>query len=206
MRLSARRPLLALVLAVGLLLGACAGDGELGGPALGGTLAAKVGAVEFSNADLEDEVEIWASNPAFLSLLQITDLGAPGRRSSALVTFVLSNRLVSEQARQISAGQGVELTDDEVSQIVEQVSQNFIDPSTGAAVFELFPEAFRQRLGADLAYQSQLQSVDPSTVDVPDVQVNPRYGDLQLDGFGFAQVEPPAGPQPAPALIPEAQG
>lgn len=205
MRLFARRPLLALLLTLGLALGACSGDGELGGPALGGTLAAKVGTTEYSSADLEDEVEIWASNPAFLSLLQLTDLGAPGRRSSELVTFVLSNRLVSEQARQVAVAQGLEVTDADVDEVLRQVEGSFVDPSTGTQVFTLFPEDFRKRLGRDLAYQSQLQSIDPSTAAVPAVDVNPRYGVVELDGFGFAQVQSPDGPRPAP-LAPADEG
>ncbi len=197
-RSSARRPFLALLVLLAVVLGACTDDGELGGPALGGTLAAKIGQFEYSSADLEDEVELWASNPAFLSLLQITDLGAPGRRSSALVTFVLSNRIVSEQARQVGAAQGYQPSDAEVDEVLAQVDANFVDPGTGAQVFGLFPDEFRRTLGADLAFQSQLQSFDPAQASVPEVQVNPKYGDVDVDGLGVAQVQPPAGPLPVP--------
>lgn len=206
MRLALRRPLLALVCVAALVLGACADDGELGGPSVGGTLAAKVGSFEYTSADLEDEVELWASNPAMLSLLQITDLGAPGRRSAELVTFVLSNRIISEQARQIGIAQGQQPTGDEVDEVLRQVDANFVDPSTGAQVFTLFPEDFRQQLGSDLAYQSQLGSFDPTQAVVPAVDVNPRYGTLRLDEVGFAQVDPPSGPLPAPSLQPTFQG
>lgn len=200
------RPLLALVLLVAVLLGACTDDGELGGPAIGGTLAAKVGSFEYSSADLENEVELWASNPAFLSLLQITDLGAPGRRSSDLVIFVLSNRVVSQQARAVGTAQGYEPTADEIDEVLRQIDANFVDPSSGTQVFGLFPADFRQVLGADLAFQSQLQSFDPSQADVPAVQVNPRYGTVELDGLGFAQVQPPTGPLPVPGLAPSFDG
>lgn len=199
-----RRSILALVLAAALTLGACAGDGELGGPTLGGTLAAKVGSFEYTNADLEDEVENWASNGAFLSLLQINDLGAPGRRSAELVTFVLSHRIVSEQARQVAAASGYEPSEAEVDDILSQVDQSFVDPSTGAQVFTLFTDEFRRKLARDLAYQSQLQSFAGGT-EVPVASVNPRYGEVNTDELGFAQVAPPEGPLPAPvpAFAPE---
>lgn len=199
-RTSARRPFLALLVLLAIVLGACTDDGELGGPTIGGTLAAKVGEFEYRNADLEDEVELWASNPAFLSLLQITDLGAPGRRSSPLVTFVLSNRIVSEQARAVGAAQGYQPSDAEIDEVLAQVDANFVDPTTGSQVFGLFPADFRRQLGADLAFQSQLQSFNPDAATVPDVQVNPKYGRVELDGLGFAQVQPPAGPLPVPGL------
>ena len=96
-----RSPLLLLVAVLGLVAGACAGDGALGGPSLGGTPAAVVGDEVIANGDLEDEVESWASNEPMLQAIGVQVLGAEGRRPSDLVAFVLTHRLVSEQAREL---------------------------------------------------------------------------------------------------------
>lgn len=182
-----------------LLLGACAGDGELGGPRLGGSAAARIGDHTVSSAELQAEVEKWASNPAFLQLIGVADVGVPGRRSSDVVAFVLSNRIVSEQARQIAAQTGAEPTDAEIDALIGQIDAGFTDPGTGAPLFQLYSDEFRHELGTDLAYQSVLQNVDPATVEVPDVAVSSRYGTFVDQGGGFGQVMPPEGPLPAPA-------
>ena len=211
-----RSPLLLLVAVLGLLVGACAGDGALGGPTLGGTPAAVVGDEAISNADLEDEVEMWASNEPMLQAIGVQVLGSEGRRPTDLVAFVLTHRLVSEQARQmlVDAREAVEAdeldptelgvdpeqlmepSDGEVDQILAQLDQQFAGPD-GRSVFQGFAEDFRRRLARDLAYQERLPVVLQLAVDAPDVEVNPRYGSTQDLQGGVVQVVPPTGPQPA---------
>ena len=187
------RPLLVLLVVLGSAFGACSGDGELGGPSIGGTLAASVGSFEYSASELEDEVEEWASNPAFLSqVLQITDPGQPGRRSADLVAFVLSHRIISEQGRQLAGD--YEPSDEEIDALIAQIDQAFADPATGASAFQAYSEEFRRQLGADFSYQQNLSTVDPETAEVPEVAVNPRYGEFQDQDRGLGQVVTPDGP------------
>lgn len=211
-----RRSLLpALVVALGLLGGACAGDGDLGGPTLGGTPAAVIGDEVVSNADLRDEVERWASNPAMLQAIGITDLGQEGRRSSDLVAFVLSHRVVSEQARLMLADarqraeggldlaeQGIdgevlsEPRDQEIEAILGQLDQQFTSPE-GGSVFQVFEEGFRRTLARDLAYQDRLQTIAQLGIEAPHVAVNPRFGQAEVLQGGIVQVVAPTGPLPS---------
>lgn len=199
MRRSAPRILLSVIAALCLLVGACADDGELGGPDFGGTLAAKVGSFEYTASELEDEVERWASNPEFMrQVLGVEDLGEPGRPSSAVVSFVLTHRVLSEQSRQLVADQGGEPTDEEVSSLLDQIDQAFVGPE-GEPLFQGYGEEFRRRLGVDFAYQQGLQTVDASTAEVPEVEINPRYGSFENQDRGIGRVVPPDGPEPAPS-------
>ena len=80
------RPTLTLLLVLGLAAGACADDGELGGPRVGGALAASVGPSEYTAADLEDDVDALAANPEFVNqAVGLPEVGEPGRRPSQLV-------------------------------------------------------------------------------------------------------------------------
>ena len=198
MRIRLRLSLLLLAV-LGLAAGACSDDGELGGPSIGGTLAASVGSFEYTASDLEDEVEAWASNPDFLAqVLQITDVGEPGRRSADLTAFVLSHRIITEQGRQIAEATGYEPSDQEVDALIAQIDQAFADPASGESSFQAYSEDFRRQLGRDFSYQQNLSTVDPETADVPDVAVNPRFGTFQDQDRGLGQVLTPTGPAPAP--------
>lgn len=196
------RPVLALLLAAVLALGACTDSGELGGPAIGGTLAAKVGNTGITVGELEDEVEAWASNPEFLNAIGVAEVGSPGRRAAALVTFVLSHRIISEQARVLSEGAGILPTDADIDQIIASIDANFTLPGGGGSLFQVFGEEFRNQIGTDLAYQNNLQSLVASGATPPPVEVNGRFGVADVLEGGLVQVSPPTGSQPAPfALI-----
>ncbi len=192
-----RVPLILFVL-LALVAGGCAGNGQLGGPDFGGTVAAKVGDTSISNADLQSEVDQWATNPEFLRTINVTTTGTEGRRSAELVSFVLSHRIISEQARQLAAANGYEPTPEEIDQILASVDQNFTAPGAGGSLFRVYSDQFRHRLATDLAYQNNLQNVMTADTVAPSVEVNPRYGELQLLQGGLAQVDPPTGPRPAP--------
>ena len=209
-------PALAL-LALSLVAGACAGDGELGGPTIGGTPAATVGDTTVSTGDLSDEVEAWAANPAMLQAIGVPEIGEEGRRPSALVSFVLSHRIVSEQARamlaearELAASNQVDLaqmgvsgealadpTEQEVDAILQQLDQQFTSPD-GQEVFGAYPADFRRRLATDLAFQERLQFPLQLGVEAPDVSVNPKFGTTQVLQGGIVQVVSPVGPRPAP--------
>jgi len=212
---SLRLVLVALLLA--LLAGACAGDGEIGSPTLGGTPAAKVGDFEITNADLRDDVERWAANAEMLQAIGVRDLGAAGRRSAQLVAFVLSHEIVSEQARlmlrdvRAKADSGeIDLAelgidgealgdpgDDEIRTMLDELDQGFSGPD-GRSLFAEFSDDFRRQLAIDLLYQDRLGVVMQAGIPAPEVEVNPRYGTVELVQGGIAQVRPPSGPRPAP--------
>lgn len=216
-----RSPLLLLLAVLGLLGGACAGDGELGGPTIGGTPAAVIGDDELSNADLQTEVERWAANPPMLQAIGVQGLGQEGRRPSSLVTFVLSHRIVSDQARLMlaearrqaergeidlaEAGVDGELLAEpdqaQLEQILQQLDQQFTGPE-GFSLFAGFDEAFREDLARDLAYQERLQQVVQLGIEAPEVSVNPRWGQAEVLQGGLVQVSPPVGPSPAPLAAP----
>lgn len=198
---TARRAPFVLVALLALVGGACGGTGELGGPTPGGTVAAKVGDVEITNAALEDETELWALNPEFLQAVGVEDPGRPGRRTTALTSFVLSHRILSEQAKQLSAATGYTPTQDEVDQVIASIDQNFTAPGAAGSLFEVYPEPFRQRLGHDLAYQNNLQNQFGPDTTAPDVEVNPRYGRADVLDGGLVQVSPPTGPLPSPGRL-----
>lgn len=192
-----RLPLL-IVAVLGLLVSGCADDGEIGGPSVGNAVAMRVGDFTYTVADLEEEVELWASNPVFLNqVVQIGDLGTEGRRSAALVTYVLSHRVLSELGRQL-AGDDLDVSDDAVEAIVTQVDQQFPDPTTGGPLFGAYDDAFRNQIGTDFVYQDNLLGggVDLDSADVPEVGVNPRFGEYQDLDRGLGQVIPNEGPRP----------
>ena len=183
-----RLPLLLLVV-VGLVAGGCSGQGELGGPTVGGALAASIGSYQYTTADLQTEVETWASDATTASqAFGVPDLGSPGRRNADFVAAVLSFRVVAQQSRQLGAATGFTPPADQVSQAVDQLKSNFSH----------YDDAFITALAEDLLYQQNLTSIDPSTVDVPDVVVNPRYGTFRDQGSGIGVVDPPSGPRPQP--------
>lgn len=207
------------LLALSLLAGACAGDGKLGGPTIGGTPAATIGDATVSSNELADEVEEWASNPAVLQAIGVAEVGQPGRRASALVTFVLSHRIVSEQARlmlvearDLAADDEVDLAaagvdgealadpaEAEIDGILQQLDQQFTGPE-GFSLFAGYSEDFRRTLARDLAYQERLQLPLQLGVDAPDVSVNPKYGTPEVLQGGIVQVVGPVGPRPAPLI------
>lgn len=209
-------PALAL-LVLSLVASACAGDGELGGPTIGGTPAATVGDTTVSSSDLADEVEQWAANPAMLQAIGVPDIGSEGRRASALVSFVLSHRIVSEQARtmlddarDLAASNEVDLdeagvsgealadpAEQEVDAILAQLDQQFTSPD-GQQIFGAYPEEFRRRLATDLAFQERLPVPLQLGVEAPDVSVNPKFGTTEVLQGGIVQVVGPVGPRPAP--------
>lgn len=209
-------PALAL-LALSLLAGACAGDGELGGPTIGGTPAATIGDTTVSAGDLADEVELWASNPAMLEAIGIPDVGREGRRPASLVSFVLSHRIVSEQARtmladarDLAASNEVDLAEvgvsgealaepaeQEIEGILAQLDQQFTTPD-GRQIFGAYPAGFRRSLATDLAFQERLQLPLQLGVEAPEVSVNPKFGTTEVLQGGIVQVVGPVGPRPAP--------
>ncbi len=209
-------PALAL-LALSLVAGACAGDGELGGPTIGGTPAATVGDTTVSSSDLAAEVEEWAANPAMLQAIGVPDIGSEGRRASALVSFVLSHRIVSEQARtmladarDLAADNEVDLAaagvsgealadpdDGEIDGIIAQLDQQFTGPD-GQRIFGEYPDDFRRRLATDLAFQERLPFPLQLGVEAPEVSVNPKFGTTEVLQGGIVQVVGPVGPRPAP--------
>jgi hypothetical protein len=191
------RPLLLVIAVSALVLGACGGDGELGGPNLGGSLAASIGSFEYTNADLEDEVEQWASNPDFLAqALQISEIGEADRRPSQLVAFVLYHRVLSERGRQLAEDAGFTPTAEQIEGLIQEVDGAVPDPATGEPLFRRYSDEFRRQLARDFAYQSQLDPASPA----PKIAINPRYGDYVEDGSGLGQVVPPTGPRPAPFI------
>lgn len=212
-----RLPVLLALVALSLLAGACAGDGELGGPTIGGTPAATIGDEAVSSDELADEVEAWAANPAMLQAIGVAELGEQGRRASALVSFVLSHRIVSEQARamlvearDLAAADEVDLaalgvsgealsdpTDEEIDAVLAQLDQQFTSPE-GEQVFAAYPAEFRQRLARDIAYQERLQFPLQLGIEAPEVSVNPKFGTTEVLQGGIVQVVGPVGPRPAP--------
>ena len=199
MRRPPLRPLLLLLAVLGTTLGACTDDAELGGPRLGGTAAASIGSFRYSTADLEDEVEDWASNPEFLAqVLQIEDVGSANRRPAQLVAFVLSHRVITEQAKQLAEATGFELADGQVDQLLTEIDGSFPDPTTGEPLFGRYRDQFRRRVATDFVFQQNLANIDPSSVQVPDVAVNPRYGSFEDQDRGLGRVVPPSGPAPPP--------
>ena len=198
-----RLPVL-LVALLGLIVAGCADDGELGGPGVGGATAMQVGDFTYTTADLEDEVEAWASNPVFLNqVVGITDIGVEGRRSSELVTYVLSHRVLSQFGEQLAPNNGFEATDAAIQEVIAQVDAGFPGPD-GGPLFMSYPEGFRAQIGRDFVYQDNLldpaSGLDLETADVPSVEVNSRYGSFQDLDRGLGQVVSPSGAvaQPTP--------
>ncbi len=187
-RILTRLPLLLLVV-VGLVTAGCSDRAELGGPTVGGALAASIGSYQYTTSDLEAEIETWASDETMAQqAFGLSDLGAPGRRNADFVAAVLSFRVIAQQSRQLGAATGFTPAPDQVSQAVDQLKANFSN----------YDDAFLTALAEDLLYQQNLSSIDPSTVDVPDVVVNPRYGTFRDQGSGIGVVDPPSGPRPQP--------
>lgn len=197
-----RVPILLFAL-LGLVVAGCADEGELGGPGLGDTVAMQIGDFSYTTADLEAEVEAWAANPVFLTqVVGITDIGVEGRRSSELVTYVLSHRVLSQIGEQLAPENGFEATDAAIQDVIAQVDSTFPDPTTGGPLFGAYDEEFRVLIGRDFVFQDNLlnpaSGLDLDALDVPSVEVNSRYGSFQDLDRGLGQVVPPSGASPEP--------
>jgi hypothetical protein len=181
----ARRSLILLVM-LALALGACSGAG----PTFGGALAAKVGHKELTNQDLEDEVEAWAANPDFLRAIGLAEVGEAGRRDAGFTAFVLTHRVISEQARLLGQQRGRVVSRSDVESMLDAILTDL--PSFGD-----YSVDFQEAVAEDLAYQDLISElIDPASSEpvAPVVQVNPRYGNVVQLEFGFVQIDPPSGP------------
>lgn len=196
-----RLPLLLIAL-LGLLAAACSDDGELGGPSIGGGLAASVGSFEYTADDLEEEVELWAARPELVAqAFGVQDVGEPGRRSSELTAAVLSLRVQMAQGRQVADTTGFEPTGTAVEELLEQFDLQFVG-TEGAQLFKDFSPEFRRRFAADFLYrEDMLQRNAGGPVEVPRAVVDPRYGTFVDQNRGLGIVVPPTGPQPAPFAV-----
>lgn len=190
---SARSRLLVAALVLLAVFGtACVDDGELGGPSIGGSAAAVVGDSQLSHSELSDLVDKWADNPQFLSIATtVVDVGEPGRRPAALVNFVLNFWLQSEQGR-ITVGN----EDDaafEAQSVIQNLAQQF-------PAFAEFDEDFQFLIAESLSYQNALVNTvnQGMAVDIPRVEVSPRYGTAAQLGSGVVGVDPNTGPLPEP--------
>lgn len=190
---SVRSRLLAVLVAALAVLGtACAEDGELGGPAVGGSSAAVVGDSQLSHGELSDLVDDWASNPEFLAVAtSVTDVGEPGRRPAALVNFALNFWLQSEQGR-LSVGDEATAASEAQSNL-QNLTQQF--PTFGD-----FDESFQMVIAEALSHQNALVTAvnQGVPVDVPGVEVSSRYGSTNELPSGVVGVDPPTGPLPEP--------
>lgn len=200
-RLPAR--LSVLLVTLGLVVGACVDAGELGGPSIGGTLAAKVGDTEITNADLETQTELWAANTPFLRLIGVESPGRPGARPTALTSFVLSHLVLSEQSRVLAGLNGFEPTDQQLDQIIATIDQQTTPPTGEPPLFAGYSEEFRRQFARDLAYQDNLRGLLDREFRAPPVEVSSRYGTVELFEGGLAQVNPPEGPRAEPADLDE---
>ena len=192
------RPALTLLLALGLAGGACAGDGEVGGPRIGGALAASVGSFEYTSGDLEDDVDTLAANPEFVSqAIGLPEVGEPGRRPAQLVAFTVLFKARAERGRQLAGDtEGVEPpTDAQIDDLISQLDQQYVS-AEGDSLYQRFPERFRRQFAEDFAYFDFLRTIDPSAADLPPVAVNPRYGTFVAGSDGLGTVLPPEGPAP----------
>ncbi len=197
-RLPFRLPLAFLALAA-LLLAGCADEGEIGGPTIGGSLAVTVGDFQYTHADLEAEIEQWATDPAVPGqAFGVPEIGEPGRRSALFVSTILQFRIFSEQSRQLGRATGFEPDPADVAQFVTELRTNFIDQATGAPLLSDYPDEFLESLAADIIYGENLNSIGAPPVDVPVVGLNPRYGTFEDTGRGLGTVNPPSGPLPQP--------
>ena len=194
------RPALTLLLVLGLGAGACADDGEIGGPRVGGALAASIGSFEYSADELEEDVDSLAANPDFVSqAIGLPEVGEPGRRPSQLVAFTLLFNARAERGRQVADDiEGLEPpTDAQIEDLISQLDQQYVGPA-GGSLFQQYPDPFRREFAEDFAYFDLLRRIDPSTTDLPAVAVNPRFGTFVPGSDGLGTVRPPEGPAPPP--------
>lgn len=189
----ARSRLFAVLVAVLALVGsACTDDGEVGGPAVGGSAAVSVGDTQLSHSDLAGLVDDWALNPQFLATaVGLTDLGQPGRRPAEFVNFVVNFWVRTEQARQ-SVAVGQAPTDDAAT-VITGLTQQYPE-------FAQYDESFQAEFAEALSVQNALiGAVNQGVpVDVPPVEVSSRYGAATDIGVGVFNIQPPAGPKAAP--------
>lgn len=154
-------------------------------------VAASVGDLELSHADLEDEVEQWQANAELVSQLGVPPGGAEGQAPQAIVSEVLNLRIQAELARLGLAEAGVDPTaDPQYGEVRSTVEQQF------AGLFESFDEELRTRIFDDIAV---LQFANSFGVQAPpdatsDVYVSSRYGTVEPGGVVFV----PEGPVSEP--------
>jgi hypothetical protein len=166
--------------------------------------AVRVGDItEISNDDLMAEVEEWAGSDTLLTNLQVasTEGEGAGSYATAFIDFVLSNRIGFELHNAQFKELGLELVDEEVSQVRAGL---FADPAQSAAVFEELSTSYGDRLVEDVARQvavsnamapEDYQAWQLEAFTGTDIAVNPRYG--AWDDTSLS-VLPPSGPLPPP--------
>lgn len=156
--------------------------------------ALRVGDTRVSRSDLEAELDAFASSEAIVPDPASIAGELPGSYTQDFVGDVLMQRIEFTLAEQVFDGEGLELTDSEISATADQVGQSL----------DAFPEGLRESLIEDLSrrvhLQNELGAAGYSTAlreaaDAADIDISSRYGSWDGDNY---TVQPPDGPAPEP--------
>lgn len=162
--------------------------------------AARVGSIEISDADLMDEVEQWAGNPAAFDQAELQGLN-PGTYPMRLVDVILQQRIDLELHRVEFESLDLELTDELRTGALAQLFQG--DVATAQQALEGFSEDYAQRyvddIGRQLALEQELGSVGyarwrSDAYEAADVEVSPRYGEWDAEAQSVVAPEGPTRP------------
>jgi hypothetical protein len=153
-------------------------------------VAASVGDLEISHADLADEVAQWQANEELASQLGVPPSDADGQAPQAVVSEVLNLRIQAELARMGLADAGVDPeADPRYTEARAAVEDQF------SALFGSFDDDLRDRVADDVAV---LQFANSFGVAAPpdatsQIYVSPRYGTVEPGGVVFVPDGPAAG-------------
>jgi hypothetical protein len=184
-----------------LLVAAIAAAGLVGAGCSEQSAAIRVGDTTVSLSDFEDELDAFASTPAFIPDPDSVKGELSDSYTQDFASAVLEQRIQFILVEQVFDEHGLEVTDDDRSNVTDQL-QGALDDMPAEVRNQLIEDLARQtRLQAELG-QEEFGRALTEAVDSTDIEVSSHYGSWDPDERTVAPPEGPAGSEPSQGLGP----
>ena len=178
-----------------LLVAAIAAAGLVGAGCSEQSAAVRVGDTTVSQSDFEHELDAFASTPAFIQDPDSVKGELSGSYTQEFAGAVLEQRIQFILVEQVFDEQGLEVTDDDRSNVTDQL-QGALDDMPADVRNLLIEDLARQtRLQAELGQEEYGRALTEA-VDSTDIEVSSHYGSWDPDERTVVPPEGPAGSEP----------
>jgi hypothetical protein len=179
-----------------LIVAMIAAAGLAGAGCTDQSAAVRVGDSTVSQSDFEDELDAFASNPAFVQDPDSVKGELSGSYTQEFVSAVLGQRIQFIVIEQVFDERGLELTDDDRSNVTGQLQGALDDMPADVRNLLIEDLARRTRLQAELGQEEYGRALTDA-VDSTDVEVSSHYGSWDPDQRTVVPPEGPAGSEPS---------
>ena len=152
--------------------------------------AVRVGDRTVSQSDFEAELDAFASSQAFVQDPESVAGELPGSYTQEFVAAALGQRIEFMLAEQVFDEQDLEVTDDDRSNVTEQLQGALDDMSEGLRNSLIDDLSRRVRLQGELGQQGYGEAITEAA-DATEIEVSSHYGSWDRDQY---TVVPPDGP------------